>query len=398
RRKDSNSSPMVYYYLGFFYKEKGDQASAAQFAQTASQMPSDYCFPFRLEFIDVLRWAEGVNPGDARAPYYLGNLLFDLQPEKAIAEWEKSIKLDGTFSVVDRNLGLAYGRVKNDVPRAIASLERALALNRADPRLYYELDGFYEAAGVSPQKRLRLLEKNHQIVRQRDDSLSREILLLVQLGQYEKAIRLMKDHHFHVWEGGGEIHDLYVDAHLFLGQDYFRQKKYDMALRYFEAALEFPENLEVGKPFSGGRFPEIYYFIGTAHEARGDAERAREYYEKSAASPRDHSELSYCQGLSLQRLGRVEQANELFDSLIRFAEERLKAGPAADYFAKFGERQSADRQVAYLEYLLGLGYLGRRRTAEAKAEFQKALALDPNHFHAQKRLSWLSQEKDKNRP
>lgn len=395
-RKDSSSYPLVYYYLGYFWEKKGDHEKAAQLAQTASLMPPDYCFPFRLESIDVLRWAEGINPKDGRAPYYLGNLLFDLQPEKAIAEWEKSKELDGTFSFVNRNLGLAYGRVKNDIPRAIASLEKALAYNRDDPRLYYELDGFYEAAGVSPQKRLKLLEKNHNIVVQRDDALSREILLLVQLGQYDKAIRLMKGHHFHVWEGGGEIHDLYVDAHLFRGREYFWQKKYDAARHYFEAALEFPENLEVGKPYSGGRFPEIYYFIGTAHEATGDIERARDCYEKSVASPRDYSELSYYQGLSLQRLGRGEQAINLFDELIRFAEERLNEGPSADYFAKFGERQSANRQMAHFNYLLGLGYLGKGKTEEAKAEFEKALAFDPNHFHSQKQLSWLSLKKGKN--
>ena len=39
----------------------------------------------------VLERASAADPTDPRAPFYLGNLLYDLQPDRAIAAWERSI-------------------------------------------------------------------------------------------------------------------------------------------------------------------------------------------------------------------------------------------------------------------------------------------------------------------
>ncbi|MEK6756035.1 MAG: tetratricopeptide repeat protein, partial [Bacteroidota bacterium] len=229
--------PMVYYYLGYLWERKGERAKALEYYNLASTMPTDYCFPFRIESIDVLQRASSANPKDARAPYFLGNLFYDLQPENAIREWEKSRSLDSSFSIVHRNLGLAYARIENNVNKAIVSLERAVACKPDDPRLYLELDQMYEAGGVPAEKRLALLEKNHSTVLGYDDALAREIVLYVQLGRYDQAIDLLENHHFHIWEGGGMIHDVYVDAHLLRGQERFKAKKYRDALKDFEAAL-----------------------------------------------------------------------------------------------------------------------------------------------------------------
>ena len=386
KNQESSFYPMLYYYLGYFMEKKGDSGQALKFYKLASRMPTDYCFPFRLESIAVLRSAQGLNPGDARAAYYLGNLLFDIQPEKAIQEWEKSRQLDGSFSTVHRNLGLAYARVENDLAKATTSLEKAVACHSQDPRLYYELDLLYEAAAVSPQKRLAILQKNHHVVVERDDALSREIALLVQLGKYDRAIDLLSRHHFHVWEGGGEIHDLYVDAHLWRGEDYLLSGKARQALEHFLAALEYPENLEVAKPYRGGREPQIDYFIGAAYEALGDMEKAMEYYHHCVEKLDEGSEVGYYQGLALRKIGRHEEAEKMFESLIQTGKERLGQAPAMDFFAKFGERQSAIVRQADAHYLLGLGYLGMGKNEEGKAELKKALELNINHAAARRRL------------
>ena len=51
-------------------------AALKQFRHAAA-LPPDYCFPSRLEEIGILESAMRANPEDARAPYYLGNLLYD---------------------------------------------------------------------------------------------------------------------------------------------------------------------------------------------------------------------------------------------------------------------------------------------------------------------------------
>ena len=383
--KEACTHPMLYYYLGYFCQKKGNTNKASEYYRMASEMPPDYCFPFRLETIDVLSSAMNNNPSDAFAPYYLGNLLYDNQPERAIKEWEKSQALDDTFATVHRNLGLVYARTENNIPKAIAGLEKAVACDKKDPRVYYELDLLYEAGGVLPQKRLKLLEENHRTIIKRDDALSREIALYVLLQQYDRAIELLTSRHFHTWEGGGRIHNVYVDAHLLRGQKKLKDKKYQEALKDFEAALEYPENLEVGRPRRDRRTCQTHFFIGTAYEAFGDTQKAREYFEKSASVEVRRSEYGYYKGLALKKLGQEEDAERIFDELI----ESAKPGPAVTFFAKFGEKQAHNIRTANIHYISGLAYLGKGMQEEAQAEFEKALELNINHLWARVHLSEL---------
>lgn len=78
------------------------------FADAVKACP-DYCFPNRLEAILALQCAMVQNPDDARAPYYLGNLYYDKrQYDLAMEAWETSVRLDGSFPTVWRNLALAF--------------------------------------------------------------------------------------------------------------------------------------------------------------------------------------------------------------------------------------------------------------------------------------------------
>src|ERR1039458_3039105 len=59
--------PMVYYWLGYLNEKAGRAQEAARCYELARQMPADYCFPFRVESIDVLNHAMEHNAKDARA-------------------------------------------------------------------------------------------------------------------------------------------------------------------------------------------------------------------------------------------------------------------------------------------------------------------------------------------
>ncbi|HUU28938.1 MAG TPA: DUF5107 domain-containing protein [archaeon] len=386
--RQTASQAMVLYYLGYYYEKKGNGEEASRYYQMAGKCSPDYVFPYRFESIDVLSRALRKNPGDSRAHYYLGNLLFDSQPEKAIEEWEKSRDLDGTFPIVHRNLGLAYARVRKNIPEAISALETAVSLNKEDPRFYLELDQLYERGGESPQKRLTLLEKNHETVSRRDDALAREIVLYIQLGQYDRAIELLEGHHFNVWEGGGEIHNVFVDAHLFRGQKYFREKKYQQARQDFEAALQYPRNLEVGKPYRDRRSSEVNYFIGTVYEALGQKGKARSFYEESAAGRHRPSEIEFYQGMAFRKLDQEKEADKVFESLIDFGKRQLgSSSTGVDFFSKFGEKLTPEELLAEGHYLIGLGYLGKDDNQQARLEFEKAVGLNRNHIHAAQKLA-----------
>ncbi len=381
--------PMVHYYLGYFYQQKGNENEASKCFARAAKMPADYCFPFRAESIEVLNAAIRHNPSDARAYYYLGDLLYDLQPEAAVRQWEKSRQIDDSFATVHRNLGWAYYRTEKDISKAIASYEKAAACDRKDPRLYVELDSLYEAGNAPLEKRAALFENNHETVRQRNDSFLREITVLVLVGRYDEAIDFLANNQFHVREGGGEIHDVYVDAHLLRGLRHLKKGESKDALADFQAASEYPENLSVGRPKNDSRAPQVAYYTGTAYEAMGNSAKAEEFYRKAVdqKGTRGGSEIRFYQGMALVKLGQKDKGDEIFDDLISTGKQRLSEKATEDFFAKFGEGQTTEARQASAHYTLGLGYRGKDQDDQAKAEFEKAVQLNVSHIWARTLLA-----------
>ncbi|MHC4530658.1 MAG: DUF5107 domain-containing protein [Planctomycetota bacterium] len=390
--KAGDTFPMIYYYLAFYCDKNQDSQKALKYYKLARKMPPDYCFPFRLESIEMLKTAIEKKTTDSRAPYYLGNLLYEKQPELAIEYWEKASELDDSFPTVLRNLGLAYYRTQKSTQKAIQSYEKAVALNPSDQRVLYELDVIYDAARTAPEKRLALLQQNHDAIANNNvcDALAREVALLTLLGLYDDALNVINNNFFRQWEGISKAYGSFVDAHLLRGLRNYNAKRYDKALEDYLTALKFPKNINIAKPYSGGRSCQGYYFVGTAYEAMGDTQKAMQAYQQ-AVDQRQSSRLSedyYYRALALGKVGRQAEAEKIFDDLIKLGRDRLK-GSAMDFFAKFGERQTNEDRLADAHYLLGLGLLGNGQNQKAKEQFAKAVDLNINHLWATTELAQI---------
>jgi tetratricopeptide (TPR) repeat protein len=377
-------NPLVLYYLGAYRDKAGQAEKALAEYKKAAEMPADYCFPHQHEAAPILRRAIEANPQDGRALLYLGNLLFDHQPDKAIAAWEKAVQLEPKSGLVQRNLGLARAQAQKDLPGAIACLEKAVTLNADDSRLLYELDVIYEANGTPLEKRLDLLEQRQQTVSKRDDTLTRRVILLTASGKVDAAMRILREHHFHNWEGNSGLHDVYVDACFRSGTLRLRSGKTADALEDFQAALLYPANQEVGKGRREQRVAQSQYLIGVALEKQGNMTNAQAAFTRAAgAREGGTSEVQYYKGLALQRTGKADEAEKLFSSLVRQGEEELsRETEAVDYFAKFGEKRAERLRHAQGHFAAGLGALGLGKKEEAQNRFKKALELHPAHLGA----------------
>ena len=396
-------SPLVYYYLGYFAQKLGQSGKAAQYYALAAQASPEYVFPFQHEMIEVLESAIQHDPRDARAPYYLGNLLYDWQPEQAVRWWERSVALDDSFAIVHRNLGIARARAAkgSDLMRAIAHLEKAVSLPQKYALHFAELDALYEAAGVAPERRLTMLERHHEVVAQRDDALAREITLKLVLGKCDEAIGLMKGRRFSAWEGGSlNVADDWIEAHLLRGHRRLAAGRYREALEDYQTALAVPDNLPAERRFGGSREAEVNYWIGVAWEALGERARARELWEKAVAGavqrlppPADPSlTQSYYRARALEKLGRQPEARAIYEELVRSGSQALQQTSAEiDFFASFGEQQSQRSRLAAAHYLKGLGHLGLEQKDQARAEFAEALRFSPEHLGARTELARLNQ-------
>ena len=395
----AGSSPLVYYYLGYLHEQKGDADLAKQLYDHAVGMPSEYVFPFRAETATVLQAAIAKNPTDARAHYYLGNLLYEIQPEKAIECWERSVAIDGSFAMAHRNLGWACYRTKNDVARAIECYERAVACNGKDPRLLTELDELYELGNVDPVRRLAMLEKHRAVALKRNDSHLRLILAHVLVGKYDEAVDALARTQFHVREGGGEIRDVYVDARLLRGLARLKAGKAKDALADFLAAGEYPENLSVGRPQNEPRAAQFDYYSGCAYEAMGQGQKAQECFAKAAGEATAGGrrggfrspEARFYRAMALKKLGRDDEAAGEFDELVKTGVERLTRGEDADFFAKFGEQQTRQVQQASAQYTIGLGCLGKGDVNGALTAFEAASKLNLSHVWARTQAEAVKQ-------
>jgi tetratricopeptide (TPR) repeat protein len=386
--------PMVNYHLGYYRLREGKLQQARECFRLASDTSPDYCFPYRLESIGVLRAAMAHNPGDARAACYLGNLVVDIQPEAAIDAWERARAIDGKWAIVHRNLGWGYAHVRHDAAKAVVSLETAVACDGEDPRFYTELDTLYDVANADLQKRLEVLERNHETVALRDDALLREIRLLILVHRYDRALELLQNHHFRVWEGETGVHDIYADALSLRGRESLASGNYASARKDFEAALEYPERFETAKAGRNqGRFAEIQYFLGLVSDAEGRVERSRHHFELAAEGAAYSPAMRYYQALAEQKLGHGSKAERLFDGLIRLGQERLRATDGLDFFAKFGAQQSAAARKADAYWFKGLGLLGKGRRNEAREQFEAALQSNASHLGARTMMAELSLRK-----
>ena len=403
--KPSAVSPMVYYYLGYFAEKLGQPQKAADYYKSAAEMSPEYCFPFQPEAIDVLRAAMKANPRDARAPYYLGNLLYDWQPEEAAKLWEQSAAIDPSNAIVLRNLAIAYSHEKggDGLQKAITSMEKTVAQERKYPIHFAELDELYAAAGAPVEKRLAMLEKYPEIVARRDDAVSRLIALKLLAGKPDEAIGLITGRRFAVWEGGTlTVADSWTDAHLLRGHQSFAAARYRDALADYRLATTLPENIPSERQDS--REAEANYWIGCAYEALGDVEQAKAAWHKSTAAkspdaPRPRrsgggSPQSYYQGMSLQKLGQTDEAKRIFQAMVDSAQKSLEQGSSTPDAAPPSDgqppRRSRRSQSAQWHCVAGLGYLGLGENDKAKQELARALEASPDSLTAKVALDRLA--------
>jgi tetratricopeptide (TPR) repeat protein len=378
-----NSYPILYYYRGWIAEQLGELEFAKTLYATASMASTDYVFPFRFETMDMLQAAIEQDSSDASAWYYMGNILFDHQPNRALICWKKAVSLKHELAIAHRNLGWGYYRYLDDIPGAIEHYETALSLKQDDPRYYYELDVLYELNNESLEKRYELFADNLDVIKEREDSYLREIEVLLLNGAYDTALENLSEHDFIRQEGVVRMHDLFVDAQLLKGRDFLQSGEYRMSLAHFLLADTYPRNQGIGRLSNYQKEAQIFYFTGLAHQGLEDINTAKSFFRKAAGIPVGNSEYLYYRALAQQELGQDEEAMASAQQLIQAGGEALEKARATDFFAKFGEKEGLDSRKAAAHYLMALGYHASGDNEKAQEAFYQALELRNSILWAQ---------------
>ncbi len=380
-------NPLVFYYLSWFYDKDGQPGKALTMLKNASALSLDYCFPYRQETLAVLKHAIAKDPGNASAYYLAGNLLFDRRPEEAMEDWNKAAGINDHFPMVWRNLAFGEFHFEHNTGKAITYIEKAISQESSQPIWYAELADYYDQSDKDFRDCLSLMEKHIDVVKQ-DISAPKELVRLYNLnGEYDKAIDLLKTHHFRTWEGGRDIYYHYVDAHTLKAMELMEEKKYQDALDELNTAMLYPENLEVGKPLNDDRNAMIYYFMGKAREKMKDKNQARADFEKSvnAINARNWDDLLFYQAKSLEALGNQEKAKELYNQLLSKGTELLTKGVAGSGVGVEASLEG-NRTISEAYYLQALGSEGLGRHNEASELLKQALSAYRNNLWAKQMI------------
>ncbi len=395
------ASPLLNYMAGWYSSLAGDKDKALAYYRKAAGMSPDYCFPFRVEEKQMLEDVIAANPADGKAPYYLGNLLYYYdQKDLAIDAWKKAIAIDPAYGMSYRNLGFATDKYLGDQQAAAEIYRQAIAADASDPKFFTELDILEEALQVPSAQRLARMEKNKKSVFKSDDATSRYVYLLVDNGKYQQALDILGTRHFRVWEGGQTVYTQFVDAHLLRGLGLLSKKKNAKALEDFLAAGTFPRNLETNELSTGPVVAKVAYHQGLAYEALGQADKAREAFERcittagggNAFSRRRGfgDESKYFVAMAQKHLGKNAESEQSIKELQEYVNQQLAQSGATsvvDIYSKFGEDGTSATITARNLYLQGLVNLAQGNKAEARQNFTRSLEVNPSNVWAKYFLS-----------
>lgn len=383
-------NPLCLYYQGHIRLKQGQTKEACACFEKAEAASSDYCFPNRVEEIQILESAVQALPQAPMAHYYLGCLLYDKkQYASAAAHWEAAVKQKDNLAMAWRNLSIAYYNKESDGEKAMNAMEQACRIAPDYPRFWLEYDQLAAKLNISNEDRLRVMEAHKDLVKDRDDLYLRYITLLNCMGRYEEALSALNSHQFHPWEGGeGKVSAQYRYALIQMAVQKLKNQEPEKALPLLEAAITYPENLGEGK-LPNVPDNEAHYYMGLAYRQMGQKEKAKQYFRLAASGPQEPgsvlyyndqpSDFIYYQGLANRELNQEAAARKAFHRLISYGEKHLFDRVSYDFFAvslpeiEVYQDDLQLRNDQYCRYLRGLGSLGLDDKEKAAGLFKDIL-------------------------
>ena len=318
-----------------------------------------YCFPSRLEELEVLRWAAANLPPDADTQYFFGEILWNMdQKAAALGAWKKAVGIDPRHALALRCLGFGLSHpgtyfTNTGVPSGVASREaydcylRALEADPGNFRTLDEAGKLAEKLNLPAPERLALMLKYPEACGKYDANMLRLAYCHNAVGDYEKAHAILTTRRFHVWEGADGLLAPFVEACIGLGRAAMAKGDYKAALGYFEESTTYPDNLQAGRPGDAGTEPKSRYFMAQCRKALGDAAGYRTELEKSLKGWIHAGEMDYWRVKALRELGRDAETAPLIAELKQAIRELETPQPTViNAYAKFAGDNSAMERAA----------------------------------------------------
>ncbi len=363
---DSYRNAMFGYFKGAALIRKGLDKTGQTCFINAAAMPTDYCFPDRLEEEEVLMLAAKAAPGLANTWYYLGCCEWNHdRKDAALTDWRRCVELceaakaggsrpvATSYALALRCIGFGLSHpgsyfTNTGVPSGIPSREAYefyLKSLEADPGNFRTLDEagkLAEKLNVPAAERLAVMEKYRSTVDKYDACILRLAYTFNAVGRYREAYEILTTRRFHVWEGADGLLAPFVEACIGLGKEAMAKNDYRTALKFFEKSTTYPENLQAGRPGDAGTEPKSRYYMAQCKKALGDESGCKAELENSLKGWIHAGEMDYWRVKALRELGRDAECAPLIAEMRQVITElEAPQPPVIDAYAKFAGDNSA---------------------------------------------------------
>ena len=276
-----------------------------------------------------------------------------------------------------RNLSVAYYN-HGDRSLAAGEIAEAVRLEPGNSRFLLEQEQLLKRLDRPVKERLDILEARRDLLPDRYALMLAWISLLNRDSQHEKALELLMNYTFHVWEGGeGKVADEYKNALFALAEKALASGRAEEAVALASRTLSYPANLGEGK-LDNVPDNRAYYCMGRAYKLLGNQSKSAECFTRASEGSQvpepvryyndQPSDYIYYQGLAFHELGNDESAKKSFHQLIIFGERHLFDKVDYDFFAvsmpklEVYQDDIQKRSDDYCRRLIALGRRGLQET------------------------------------
>jgi len=307
--REAPEYPTVYYWLAYLLRNVSAEQSRA-YLEKADRLSPRLVFPFREETIPILQWAGQAQPDDWKSGYYLGLIYWG---KGRVEEARQLFRACGKVDFAP--LYLILGHLERE--RAVSHFAQALAVDDTDWRnWHYLVDRYNQLARFG-----EALELSERAVRRFPDEIFISMDYASSLfnnGRYSQCLSLLENLEVLPYEGGWEVHDLFMRTQIHLAMEGMNEGSYRQAVRHLEGSKAYPEHLGTGAPYDAD-FRLQDYLAASCFENMDDRKSAAEIRERI----RDYTLHKWTEGgsfhyfglLALKDMGEDEKAEELVKDL-----------------------------------------------------------------------------------
>ena len=265
-------------------------------------------FAWGREMKSALSSSLEIDPDDHIACFSLGCLLAETGlMEEAIFYLKRAGRLIPENPLIRTTLGAVYMEA-GEIFNAVDELSVAITLSPHNPHAWVLLDRALDRTETRDQAWLMKFSSASPEVLNNEEARKSLAQLMSDLGEFDRASALLSSLTFHPYELSHDLRNLWSETHRKKAISQSLDGKFLDATESIVLALEYPENLQLGKPFRSFDAQSLYT-AGCILNRAGNKKEAENYFKQAVDEDQpDPTTAKPWSILAMIRLGKGDDA------------------------------------------------------------------------------------------